>query len=245
MRAIFLSAAMMMVACTQAEPPKEAPPPASSTGFSYVENALVPPEGHAHDWSVHWITLPRFEDLLPSADLVVEGRVVSYRPDAMRAYDHQDPLVYEDTPITIASVQVEDIIHATAEARPVGKGKLVPGAIIEVQDLGGLMDDGCTAHPHDKPLMRTGEKVVLFLSQATVELGLKPANGGRYDVVGGYQGRFEVIDGKVSPLAKTVKPEAGFFRHEGRPVAEFVQELKAQAALEAGVPRKRPQDFMQ
>jgi hypothetical protein len=170
--------------------------------------------------------------------------VVSYRPDAMRSYDHEDPKVYEDTAITIVSVQVEDIILANADAKPVGKGSMVPGAIIEVQDLGGLLEDGCTAHPQDKPLMRRGEKVVLFLSQASVTLGLKPANGGRYDVVGGYQGRFHVNNGKVFPLAKTVKPEAGFFRHEGRPAAEFIQELKAQAALDVGAPRKVPQDFM-
>jgi hypothetical protein len=245
MRAIFLSAAMVMVACTQAEPKQEAPPPAVSEGFSYVEHELTRPEGHDHDWSVHWITVPSFEDLLLSADLVIEGRVVSYRPDEMRAYDHEDPTVYAGTPITIASVQVGDIIHASANARPVGKGSMSPGAIIEVQDIGGLMNDGCTAHPHDKPLMRRGERVVLFLSRASVELGMQPANGGRYDVVGGYQGRFHVNDGKISPLAKTVKPEAGFFRHEGRPVAEFIQELKAQAALEVGAPRKLPQEFMQ
>jgi hypothetical protein len=245
MRAILLSAAMVMVACTQSEPPQEAPPPAFSQGFGYVENALTPAEGHVHDWSVHWITVPHFEDLMTSADLVVEGRVVSYRPDEIRAYDYVDPKVFKGTPITIVSVQVEDIIHAQREARPVGKGSMVPGAIIEVQDLGGLMDDGCTAHPNDKPLMRRGEKVVLFLSQATVELGLQPANGGRYDVVGGYQGRFHVNNGKVYPLAKTVKAEAGFFRHEGRPVAEFIQELKAQAATSVGVQRKLPQEFMQ
>jgi hypothetical protein len=245
MRAILLSAAMAMVACTQAEPQQEPPPAATSQEFGYVESALARPEGHEHDWSVHWITVPRFEDLLPSSDLVIEGRVVSYRPDAMRAFDHEDPKVHADTPITIASVQVEDIIFSSAEARPVGRGSMVPGAIIEVQDLGGLMADGCTAHPHDKPLMRRGERVVLFLSRATVEMGLKPANGGRYDVVGGYQGRFHVKEGKVSPLARTVKPEAGFFRHEGRPVAEFIQELKAQAAVEAGAPRKLPRDFMQ
>lgn len=249
MRTILLSAAMVMVACTQAGPeqaPQQAPQETSSSQeHGYVEQALVPADAHQHNWTVHWIAVPRFEDLMPSSDLVVRGRVVSYRPDAMRSHDYQDPSVFADSPITIASVQVEDIIYKGIEAESVGRGSVKPGSIIEVQDLGGLMKDGCTAHPEDKPLMRRGENTVLFLSRASVALGLQPSNGGRYDVVGGYQGRFHINGDKVFPLAKTVSEEAGFYRHEGRAVAEFVQELKAQAAQAAPGARKRPQDFMQ
>jgi len=196
---------------------------------NYLER-WSPPVDHEHHWVVHWKTVPSFDALAPHSDLVIRGRVVSYRGDVIRSFDPQDPSVYSDAPITISTIRVDDIVSRSPRATAVGRGAVAIGSLIEVQDIGGLLPDGCIAHPEGKPLMRRDEDVVLFLSASPVSLGLRPGNGGRYAVVGGFQGRFNVVDGKVVPLAKTVDEQAGFFRQEGRNVNELLQELKRKAA---------------
>ncbi len=200
----------------------------------YIE-AFVPPTDHDHHSEVHWMTLPSFHDLLPHSDLIIRGHVVSYRPDVLRKFDAQDRSVYSDSPITISTIMVDDIVKTKAKAVAVGEGAITPGSTIEIQDLGGLMSDGCVAAPEGKPLLRKGEDVVLFATLSGTVMGMKPGKGGRYSVVGGIQGRFTVTDGKVHALAAALSTDIGFHGLEGRPVDEFIEDLKASMTLETGV----------
>jgi hypothetical protein len=200
----------------------------------YIES-FVAPTDHDHHSEVHWMTLPSFDALLPHADVVIRGHVVSYRPDVLRKYDVRDRSVYADSPITISTIMVDDIIQTKAKVTSVGEGAVTLGSTIEIQDLGGLMSDGCVAYPEGKPLLKKGEDVVLFATVSGTVMGLKPGNGGRYSVVGGIQGRFTVTDGVVHALPAALGTNIGFERQEGRPVEEFIAELKASVRPETDV----------
>ncbi len=156
---------------------------------------------HSHDLVVDWSAPATIAGLTASADTVVIGRVITQRPDVLRSHDPVDPRVHADIPITISTVTIEQVITSRGEpsrASAASSGAASPGSAaavgrtIEVQELGGIADDGCRVEPADKPLLRRGSRNVLFLRASTAAHGLATVAAPRFGEVGN-RGRFEVI----------------------------------------------------
>lgn len=162
---------------------------------------------------VHWVHLPSFADVLAHSQVVVRGEVVGTSFDAIRHHDPEDPSVYEDLPLTISALAVREVLHGTL-------GDDV-SEVVEVQELGGRLRSGAFTYPEDKPPLQPGQEVVLCLQ----------SNGaGRWSVIGGTQGRFGVVAGKLEPLFVG----EDFARFEGAPldvltaaIAEFGRQAGA------------------
>jgi hypothetical protein len=158
---------------------------------------------------VHWVHLPGFADVLGHSQVIVRGEVVGTSFDAIRHHDPEDPSVYEDLPLTISALAVREVLHGTL-------GDDV-SEVIDVQELGGRLRSGAFTYPEDKPPLQPGQEVVLCLQ----------SNGaGRWSVIGGTQGRFAVVGGKLEPLFTG----EDFKRFEGAPlevltaaIAEFTR----------------------
>lgn len=187
--------------------------------------------GHSHPVIVEWKTVDTFEQLLGASDLVVEGTVVGRRFVTERLYGYSREKGRRLTPeeagneftelrLTESTVRIDRIARHSDRAATWKEGQT-----IVVSELGGRLDDGCIAVPDDKPLLETGDDVVLFLSAAG-----KP---GVFHQVGGWQGRTYVEDGVVHPPESTVPPQTGpLMRFEGL----SVDKLLAEAATRPGAP---------
>ena len=102
------------------------------------------------------------------------------------------------------------------------EGKLVaPAGTIEVEELGGPLKDGCVLEPEDNPLLQRGDEALLFLANHRT---------GAYHTIGGYQGRFDIHEGLVSPLTSRYHPDATFNRFDRRPQNEVIQAIRAMLA---------------
>jgi len=195
--------------------------PASVPGGA--ERGLGVQVGHHHDPEVRWRVVGSFDDLVRSSDLVVRGTVESRRPgwarrqglsQAQWLITSQEPgEEHYDLPLVISTVRIRNVLRAGEHA-----SATVGGGTIQLVELGGRLEDGCFAEPEDKPVLKRGEEAMFFLSSA--------GQPGAYQVVGGWQGRMWIVDGKVRSLAANVHPsDAAATAYDGRPVTELLQAI--------------------
>jgi len=180
--------------------------------------------GHPHDPEVRWQTVDSFDEMVRSSDLVVRGTVERRRPAWARhdgwkqatrwlVTSQEDGEEHHDLPLVISTVRIRNVLRAGAQA-----GAAVGGGTIEIVELGGRLVDGCFSEPEDKPVLERGEEAVFFLSSA--------GRPGAYQVVGGWQGRMWVRDGKIHSLAAERHPsDAAATAHDRRPVTELLQAI--------------------
>ena len=168
--------------------------------------------GHTHDLVVDWAPAETPDELAAGSDAIVVGQVVRQRHDVLRSHDPHDPRVYADFPITISTLVVEIVVSAQTAERPDVNASPAPGRRIEIQELGGLAEDGCRVEPADKPLLPPGARLVLFLDAATVAHGRAAVTAPRYNEAGGRATRFEVVGDVAVPLSGDdgVRPLAAF-----------------------------------
>lgn len=120
-------------------------------------------------WSVSYTDL---KSLKAASTVVIEGNIVAV---ASATLDTATNIPYTDFTVSIAKVVYDPQGH-------------VHGAAAIVHQTGGIVND--TLHQiDDDPLFQVGEHVVLFLHEY---------DPGKYYVVGGPTGRFEVRSGVVS-----------------------------------------------
>lgn len=138
--------------------------------------------------------------LTNGADVIVMGNVVSGNT-YKNYYGDNDFIVY--TNYTIAVTQVY-------------KGKVADHII--VKQTGGKIDDK-TYEIVDDPLLPSNTQMILFLKQFGPE---------SYFIIGGPQGRFHVIDGKVYSIGELYDTAAGTtspLKTFGISVNDFVKDI--------------------
>lgn len=191
---------------------------------------------------VEWVTLPTFAEVLQRSPLIVRGHVVAQKVELVRHYGY-DPEkgrtlsaeeagdVYGELPFTISTVVVDEVARAERGTAALDGVTVGQGRQIEIEELGGGMSDGTILEPHDNPPLRGGEENVFFLTQ-------RPGASGRYVVVGGYQGRFPVRDGRVEALATHPQNFLDFTAFAGTPVSEFVGRVQTELSKAANTARR-------
>ncbi|MBN1682042.1 hypothetical protein JW865_00630 [Candidatus Bathyarchaeota archaeon] len=142
-------------------------------------------------------------DLYSNSDLVARCKVLSMETHKIKLADQSGGTV----PLTYVTVEVVNMIN--------GSSKI---STIIVNQYGGEVDGKLESVLGD-PLMKTGDDFVLFL---------KESKSGNYWPVGGPQGRFPIVGGKVYSLAdidstSTVPAE---LKTGGVDYAAFVRSLK-------------------
>jgi hypothetical protein len=167
---------------------------------------------HFHGLKVEWVTLPNFESVVANAHLIVHGRVVAQRT--------VPGPVEKAPPRTVSTVSV----HAVARSAGPGVSSIedtevAPGRRIEIDQIGGVLQDGCLIEPHESPVLRAAEEGIFLLSSDEIRGG----RSGAYHVLGGFQGRLAVREGLVAPV---VPGSTTGQRYHGRPVADVMSELK-------------------
>ena len=138
--------------------------------------------------------------LKADADLVARGEIVG----CSSVDSHQTAVgaVY----FTDFSFRIESVLHGAASQ-----------SAIVIHQTGGVVG-GRTVEFMDDPLMQTGDQYVLFLREA------RP---GLYYVLGGPQGRFVVLDERVSSLSD-IYPDRGIFDLDIRnvPLEAFFEQIR-------------------
>lgn len=176
---------------------------------------------HEHHLSVHWATLPSLAALHDASDLVAHGRVVAQRTIP--------GVIDKEPPLTVSTVEVARVLAQKPGALDREGDSVAPSRTIDVVELGGLLSDGCTVAPDDKPLLRVGDEAVLFLSAHRAAGEPAAAAAAQYHVVGGYQGRIDVVDGRLQPLAVRVGKPGPLAALGAADVAAFATRLAALA----------------
>lgn len=213
MHRIFIPVFLLFACDAAPEPTDELDAPEVVTPAERPSAPLTAAPPHDQMLQVHWMHLPGFADVVGRSDVVVRGEVVGTSFDAIRHHDPDDPSVHEDLPLTISALAVREVLHGTlATSDGISEH-------IDVQELGGRLRSGAFTYPEDKPPLQPGQEVVLFL-QANPD--------GRYSVIGGIQGRFGVVAGKLEPL---FTGDETFRRLEGAPLEQLT------AAIADAVPR--------
>jgi hypothetical protein len=169
---------------------------------------------HTHTLRVEWDTLDDFQAVVDKAHLIVHGRVVAQRTVPGR--------VAKAPPRTVSTIAV------AAVARSAGRGvssteggDVAPGSTIEIDQIGGLLQDGCVIEPRESPVLRAAEEGIFLLSSDEIRGG----RAGGYHVLGGFQGRLAVRGGVVEPV---VSGSTTGQRFHGRAVEDAMAELKGQ-----------------
>jgi hypothetical protein len=187
-------------------------------------------EPHSHPMEVTWHALDSFEQVNSASALVVHAKVISQRRGMMRTYGwnvqenrfktpQEAGNEFTDTPLTISMLSVTELVRGGPQAVALGGRPVSQGSVIELVELGGYLTDGCFTEPSDKPVLRTAEEGVFFLSPTE-----RP---GVYNVVGGWEGRMSVREGKIHALANDTHPGAQqFTRYTGRDLASFIDEVR-------------------
>jgi hypothetical protein len=167
---------------------------------------------HTHTLKVEWATLDGFQAVINNAHLIVHGRVVAQRT--------VPGPVAKAPPRTVSTIAVEAVARAAGHgASSIEGGEVAPGSTIEIDQLGGLLDDGCVIEPRESPVLRAAEEGIFLLSSDQIRGG----RGGAYHVLGGFQGRLAVRQGIVQPV---VAGSTMGQRYHGRPVGDVIAELK-------------------
>lgn len=212
------------------EGPAVSPQPAAPGGSALAAYLVQTGSIHSHPMDVTWHSLDTLEQVNSASALVVRAKVLNQRRGMMRTYGwnpekgrHKTPQEagneYTDTPLTISTLSVLEVVRGSDRALAVGGRPLAEGGIIELVELGGYQPDGCFAEPGDKPVLHASEEGVFFLSPAE-----RP---GAYNVVGGWQGRMSVRQGAIHALASDTHPGASqFTRYTGRDVKAFIDEVR-------------------
>jgi hypothetical protein len=218
----LLAAAVALVGCGQAGS-KQAPAQAQE-GTPAIANMS---EAHEHHLIVEWDTKDDLAALAAGSDAVIHGHVQSQRPAHVpRPELDRKSLTPEQaeevlfTPETDSDIVVDEVVLARAGATDLNGAALGAHSTITVRELGGVGSDGCMVQPTDKPLMKTGEEVFLFLNAA---------GPGRFHA-GSFQNRFTVREGQIVPLAASVHPGSLLDSYKGMSTAEFA----------ASIPRAAP-----
>ncbi len=139
-------------------------------------------------------------DLYKNADIVVIGHFSEIESEG---------LINNSTiPYSNFSFKIDQIIKGT-----------IKESIIEIHQTGGNYQDK-TFQLKEDPLYKVGDKALLFLSQGSPDL---------YHVVGGPQGRFPIVEGKVSSINHLVPDSEIFIRADVPPtdLDTFVEKLKS------------------
>jgi hypothetical protein len=197
--------------------PKQAP---SEQQHAAVE-AIQVSEPHDHRLIVEWETFDDLAGLVAGTE--VRGHVVGQasahrpRPDlagASLTAEQAEEVLF--TPETDSQLVVDEVIQSTSRATGLDGAALAVGSTIAVRELGGVGPDGCVVELTDKPRMRVGDDLLLFLNAA---------GPGRFHA-GGYQNRFTVRDGTLEPLASVVHPGGALDVYRGRLPAELTAEVR-------------------
>jgi len=168
--------------------------------------------------------IPDFATLVHESDLVVVGRVagegithqevqpvrtpIPFQPDPSRPAPPTRSIGPASGPGNPSGIVIVTTSYPV-ETERVGLGSASSGSRITVVQSGG----GNTSE--DDPLMRAGERYVLFLH------GLPD---GSFTVVGGPQGRLSVTgDGRVRP----VRLAPATVGHDGQPLDDFLADVAA------------------
>jgi hypothetical protein len=170
------------------------------------------------------VAIPDFATLVHESDLVVVGRVagegitrqevqpvrtpIPFQPDPSRPAPPTRPIGPDSGPGNATGIVIVTTRYPI-EIERVGLGTASSGTRITVVQSGGG-----DASEQD-PLMRAGERYVLFLH------GLPD---GSFAVVGGPQGRLSVTsDGRVRPVRLAPATVA----HDGQPLDDFLADVAA------------------
>ncbi|MCY1023811.1 matrixin family metalloprotease [Pyxidicoccus sp. MSG2] len=227
---------------------------------AWVPGTPVPAHAHAegtdHTLMVDWILEEdSVDELTDHSALIINGRVESTRFDVIRAYAKSklegQPTgeasgIYNDLPVTIATVRVGDLARASQGLKTASGGALARGATVDVMFPGGLLADGCTLAPEDNPLPKVGEQAVFFLTpQGGTEPMASRSMAGIYAVTGGPRGRVLVQGGLVQG-ASSSRHAAVLEEHVGQPVDALLERVEARARAVAYVsPDARPMPMME
>jgi hypothetical protein len=167
------------------------------------------------DWVESAHTLDALTDY---STLIVSGRVESVRYDVIRTYaqakdsnevprDIHGNILHDDTPVTIATVRINEAARILPNLRTRTGGLISEGGTVDVLFPGGLLMDGTIVESDEDPLPKVGEETVLFLDQAS---GTAPlATGtltGLFVPVDGPTGRLRVEDGILRGPAAGSEP---------------------------------------
>jgi hypothetical protein len=184
-------------------------------------------EGTTHTLEMDWIRHEgSVEDLTDHSALVIRGRVESTRFDVMRSWAQSkvegqptgpESGIYNDLPVTIATVRIDDLARSSAELKSATGGAIAQGTTVDVMFPGGLLSDGCTLAPADNPLPKVGEQAVLFLTPqgGAGTLAMRSMTG-VYSVTGGPLGRVLVQAGQpVDALLERVESRARAVQYMG------------------------------
>ena len=148
-----------------------------------------------------WITYGSFKELLSNTDVIIIGEVVksSVVTTPLPSPDNH-PNSYTQT---IHTVNIEKVY----------KG-VINGDSVLIEQYGDN-----TKYILESPQLPTGEKMILFLYEYSP---------GKYNIVGGPQGRFHIVDGKVYSLGEVYSPAADLcksFSTNGVSVESFINSL--------------------
>jgi hypothetical protein len=144
-------------------------------------------DGIQVSWAEHYSTVA---ELKKHTDVAVHGTVTKLVETTKDA---------KGIPFTIYQLTVSDVIvdrkHQLSGANPT----------VTIKQTGGVVD-GSTVQVDDDPMFAVGDEVVLFLAEGSP---------GLYRVIGGPNGRYVVVGGKVKPFnaetaAATEEPVASF-----------------------------------
>ncbi|HEX2569128.1 MAG TPA: hypothetical protein VH877_06165 [Polyangia bacterium] len=205
--------AALLPAC-QTATPAAGHDPAAVAPTDPTANQSLP---HEHHLDVHWVTVDTFQDLVLQSDLIVRGRVVQQRTELQPGMPDVDKI----PKMTVSTIVVDEIVSAQGKVTALGGDAVAPGSKIEVEELGGPLSCGCRLEPSDHPVLRSGGEAVFFL---------KNHRAGGYHAVGGYQGRFDVRDGRVKALGSDYHPHGGFDRYNQRLASDFTEEVRSLSA---------------
>lgn len=186
-------------------------------GASVVDPGAERTADHQHHLSVHWVTVQSLGALRSTADLIVHGRVVAQRTV------HGD--IEKEPPVTISTIEIMEAVGGKMLAGLIGSAPSTKSSI-ELVEVGGVAADGCLIEPTDKPILRVQDEAVLFLSAADTKAGIAAT---QFHVIGGYEGRFEVHGGRVTPLAVRVGKTGGFAAYDGMQGSEFLAHVRSGA----------------
>lgn len=221
---------LSLASCQAGEPELERSAVVSSPLEASSDQAPAADTDHTHPVTVDWMTLDTFPDVVVGSDLVVRARVVDQRPAMKRVLPWNEKEqrrmtpeeagdVYTDLALTVSTLMIDEVVRVKGNALTVRGDAVAAGSAIEIVELGGKQPDGCFAEPEDKPVLLHNEDAVFFLSFSS-----RP---GAYHVIGGWQGRMNVREGKIYPLALQGHPGAKeFVRFEGSSVDDFLTEVK-------------------
>jgi hypothetical protein len=146
---------------------------------------------HTHTLRVEWAALDNFQAVVENAHLIVHGRVVAQRTVPGR--------VAKAPPRTVSTVAVEAVARSAGQGvSSMEGGDVTPGSTIEIDQIGGLLQDGCVIEPSESPVLRGGEEGIFLLSSDQIRGA--PGRAGAYHVLGGFQGRLAVRQGIVGPV---------------------------------------------